>query len=407
MAFTVRRITAAERLTFRRLLGLAFSYDPDAEGEEAFNALFELDRSVCAFDGESMVGTAGAFSLAMAVPGGTVPAAGTTMVTVLATHRRRGALRAMMRAHLDEARGRGDLVAGLWASESAVYGRFGYGPAAQLIDATLDRRHAGLRDGIDPPGSVRIVDAGEAFGIMPEVYEKARPARPGMFARRQAWWQHRILRDPESARKGASAFRYAVYEEEGSPRGYVRYRAKEEWDDDGFPRGRVWVVELQALDLAASAALWRYLTGIDLVRMIGYWNLPVDDPLPWLLADPRRLTRRMSDSLWIRLVDIAGALAARRYSSNERLVVEVIDEFCPWNQGRYELEAREGESRCAEVRTSPELRLPVASLGAVYLGGHSFRELASAGLVDGSVDAVAKADRLFSWFPAPWCPEIF
>ncbi len=408
MTFTVRPITADELPTFRRLLGLAFAFDPDEEGAEAFEAVFELDRSVCAFEGAAMVGTAGAFSLDLTVPGGgTVPTAGTTMVTVLATHRRQGALRAMLRAHLSEARRHGDVLAGLWASESNIYGRFGYGAAAYRVNAVLERKHAALRAGIDAPGSVRLIDADEASVLLPEAYDRARLQRPGTFARRQAWWRNRVLRDPESERAGASSYRYSVYEEEGSVRGYVRYRAKSGWDDDGFPKGEIQIAELQCFDLNASIGLWRYVTGIDLVRSIGYWNLPVDDPLPWLLADPRRLTRRVSDSLWLRLVDVPRALAGRRYSSDGNLLIEVVDEFCPENSGTYALEVHDGRGQCRAVRAVPELRLPTASLAAAYLGGNPIPVLAAAGLVDGTGAALRKAELMFSWHPAPWCQEIF
>ena len=407
MTFSIRAITEEERPDFRQMMGLVFNFDPTDEGVESFNAILETERTICAFDGEKMIGTAGAFSLDMTVPGGSLPTAGTTMVTVLSTHRRRGALRRMMRAHLDEAREHGDVLAGLWASESSIYGPFGFGPAAMMISAEIDRRHAAFAGPPLGSGRVRLVELDEAKRLLPIVYEQARLARPGMYARSAVWWEHSTMRDPENRRGGATSYRYAVYEEDSAPRGYVQYRAKEEWDDDGFPNGEVRVSDLQAVDLAASDAIWRYVSSIDLIRKISHWNLPIDDPLLWLLAEPRRLTRRISDSLWICLIDIPAALAGRRYAREGRLTIGVRDDFSPENTGTYRLETSGPEADCTPTTTDPDLQLTAADLGSIYMGGIRLRELALAGRIEGSAEAIAQADAMFQWHPAPWCPEVF
>ena len=407
MTFSVRAITEDERPEFRRLMGLAFGFDPTDEGTESFNAILETERTVCAFEGTQMIGTAAAFSLDMTVPGGVLPVAGTTMVSVLATHRRRGVLRQMMRAHLDEAREHGDVLAGLWASESSIYERFGFGSAATKLAVEIDRRHAALRGDPRGSGTVRLVDLDEAKRLLPEVFEQTRRGRPGIIDRSDTDWQHGVFRDPENRRDGATAYRYAIYEEAGVPRGYVQYRGKEQWDDDGFPNGEVRVTELQALDLGAADGLWRYIASIDLVRKIGYWNLPVDDPLPWMLIDPRRLTRRISDSLWMCPIDIPAALAGRRYSGEGRLVLEIHDEFNSWNNGTYLLETDGYESNCERTAAAPQVRLSASDLGAIYLGGTRPLTLASAGRVEGSLIDLQRADAMFSWYPAPWCQEVF
>jgi predicted acetyltransferase len=407
MTFTIRPITEEERPEFRLVMGLVFNFEPTEEGEKAFNSILEVDRTICAFDGDRLVGTAGAFSFDMTVPGGVLPVAGTTMVTVLATHRRRGALRQMMRAHLDEARNHGDALAGLWASESSIYSRFGFGPAADLVDVEIDRRHTTFRSPPLGTGAVRLVEAEEAKQLLPVVYEQTRLQRPGMYARSEVWWEHSTLRDPEQNRHGATSYRYAVYEEAGEPRGYVQYRAKEEWSNDGFPEGEIRVTDLQAIDLAATDALWRYVVSVDLVKTIGYWNLPSDDPLPWLLSEPRRLTGRVSDSLWICPIDIPMALEGRHYSQPGRLVLEVRDDFNTWNNGSFLLETTGTETKCSATTAEPDVRLTAADLGSIYLGGIAMRTLAAAGRVEGSTEALAEADAMFTWHPAPWCPEVF
>lgn len=407
MTVTVRPITEAERPEFRRLLGLAFGFDLADEELESFNEILETERTVCTFDGEQMVGTAGAFSLEMTVPGGVLPVAGTTMVSVLATHRRQSVLRRMMRAHFDEVRKRGDVLAALWASESSIYGRFGYGPAASLVDAEIDRRHAGLSGPPRGSGTVRLVDVDEAKQLLPTVFEQTRRVRPGMFRRSASWWEHRVFHDPESQRRDATRYRYAIYEENGIARGYVQYRAEEQWDANGLPNGEVRIFDLQAVDLSAADSLWRYVSSIDLIRRINYWNLPADDPLLWLLNDPRRLSRRVSDSLWVALIDIPAALAARRYCREGRLVIEVRDEFDGQNSGRYVLDTTGESAVCSRDTSAPDLSMAASDLGAIYMGGVRLLDLVAAGRAQGSPGALRRADAMFSWHPAPWCQEIF
>jgi predicted acetyltransferase len=407
MTFAVRPITEDERAQFRRLMELAFGFEFTDEDAKSFNAILEIERAIGAFDGNQMIGTAGAFSLEMTVPGGVAPVAGTTMVSVLATHRRRGALRQMMRAHLDEARGHGDVLAALWASESSIYERFGFGSAVTMVDAEIDSRYAALRGPPKGSGSVRLVEVAEAKRLLPIVFQQTRHLRPGIFDRSEVWWEQRVFRDPEKRRRGATSYRYAVYEENGPPRGFVQYRAKEDWDDDDLPTGEVRISDLQAIDLAAADSLWRYISSIDLIRQISYWNLPIDEPLPWLLKDPRRLIRRISDSLWVCPIDIPAALAARKYPRSGRLVIGVHDDFNTWNTGTYLLEAEGDEVTCTATTTAPEVRFTASDLGAIYLGGVRLLTLAAAGRVEGSPEDVRRADALFSWHPAPWCQEVF
>jgi predicted acetyltransferase len=407
MTFTIRAITEGERPEFRRLMGMAFNFDPTDDGVEPFNAILETERTICAFDGAQMVGTAGAFSLDMTVPGGVLPVAGTTMVAVLATHRRRGALRQMMRAHLDEAREHGDVLAGLWAAESSIYGRFGFGAAATMVDAEIDRRHASFPGPPLGSGAVRLVELDEAKQLLPTVYEETRLLRPGMYDRSAVWWENSVFRDSESRRGGATSYRYAVYEESGKPRGYVQYRAKAQWDDDDFPNGEVRISDLQAIDLAAADAIWRYVSSIDLIRTIKHWNQPIDDPLVWMLTDPRRLTRRISDSLWMCPIDIPAALAGRRYSQDGRLALEVQDEFSPSNTGTYLLEANGDEAVCTPTTSTADVKITASDLGAIYLGGVRVLDLAAAGRIQGPPEKVRRADAMFSWHPAPWCPQVF
>ena len=406
MDFNIRPARQDEIPALDRALGWGFGSDPVPEEQDHFDAPF-LERTRCVFDGVEMVGTCGAYSLELAVPGGTLETAGTTIVSVRASHRRRGLLRAMMRDHLRDVEERGEPLAALWASESSIYSRFGYGPAADIWRFEVERAHAVFAAPLEAAGRCRQVELPEAEKILPDVYDQLWRDRPGHFARSPIWWEHRHLRDPERERGGASAYRYVIYEEEERPRGYLQYRVKQNYDPAGLPRSVLRVMHLEGLDAAARGALWLHAFEVDLIEKVLAWNQPADCELPWLLADRRRAVSSPRDALWVRLHDIPAALAGRRYAAEGRVVFGVRDAFWPGNSGSYALETGPDGAACRRTSEDPEIQLDTCDLGSVYLGGHRLRTLARAGRVEGSQLALERADAMLGWDPAPWCPEIF
>jgi predicted acetyltransferase len=253
---------------------------------------------------------------------------------------------------------------------------------------------------------VGLLEREAALAAFPEVYERVRPGSPGFLARNEAWWDDRF-RDFEFDREGASAYFYAVHESEGSLDAYAVYRVKGDWDES-VPRSTLSVEELIAATPQAYADMWRYCFDVDLIHRVKAWNRPEDEPLYHLLAEPRRLNLRMRDGVWARLVDVPHALAQRRYATEGHVVFEVHDEFCPWNDGRYALDGGPGGAECSATREEPDILLSATELGATYLGGTGFRRLARAGrLVEGRGGGLERADALFAWDPAPWCPQQF
>jgi predicted acetyltransferase len=407
MTWTIRPATRDEVPLVERALSRAFGGDPSPDDGPHFEAMLELDRTRCAFEGDELIGTLGVLTLELAVPGASVGTAGTTMITVRPTHRRRGLLRTLMREHLQEIRERGEPLAALWASESSIYSRFGYGPAADLCEFEVECAHSRFAAPVDAPGRCRTVEPDEAAKLLPEVYESVWRGRPGAFARSSAWWEHRCLRDPPGQRGGATGYRFAVYEEGERPRGYVQYRIRARSRPSGLPDSDLRVVELFGADPAARAALWRFALDVDLNRRLHAWNQPADCELPWLLADRRRAVCSLRDSLWVRVLDVPAALAARSYASQGSLVLEVHDSFEPASGGRFRLEVGPDGATCETTSATAEIALDASDLGAAYLGGRSLRALARAGRVQGSAEALAQADRMFAWDPAAWCPEVF
>ncbi len=409
MAITYRRLTEEDWDEWVVGNARGFLEDTEAASTEAdpIRPHFDFDRSLAAFDGGEMVGKTHAIPFSMSVPGGDLPTAGVTAVTVSPTHRRRGILTELTRRQLADIHARGEALAALWASESLIYGRFGYGMAAQSDRISIDRRHTGFLAGVpDAPGEVRFAAPEDALERWPALYDRLRESRPGMMTRFPYLWRGFVIPRTEKPEGGFTRRLYVEYAGSEGPEGYAIYAVKPGWRDD-VPRGTLRVHELVALNPVAEAALWRYLFGVDLIGTIEADNRPPDDPLVWMLADPRQLGRIPRDSLWVRILDVAKALEGRDYLADGRLVLEVTDDFGPWAAGCFDLTIESGKAACCPSDASPDLTLGADALAAVYLGGASPSVLARAGRVEGSPDALRLADALFRWHTAPWCIAEF
>ena len=371
----------------------------DEDWERERQAL-PASRALAAFDRGKPVALAGAYTFDLTIPGGQLPCAGVTWVGVVPTHRRRGILRDLMQRQLEDVQAWREPIAALWASEAAIYGRFGYGQAASSAHARSNPARFALRT--PASGSVRLVDADEALQSFPPVYERLRAERPGMLTRDERWWKEHRLADSERLRRGASLKFYAAVEVEGVVEGYAYYRVKDEWQD-GFAKGQVRVIEALATSVEAERTLWSFLHGIDLVTLVEVYIFDPASSLPLLVRDPRALGLRVGDGLWLRLVDVDAALRARSYRPGESIVLELRDELLPSNAGRY----RVGDD-AGRTDDTADLALDVADLASAYLGGFDFHRLARAGLVEERRDGAAEAATLlFRTELPPFCPEVF
>lgn len=407
MTISYRPITDDEVTEFFQAQSRGFSRDLNLANVERAARIRNLARSTAAFDGERIVGTAGIWEFEMTVPGASLPCAGVTWVSVSPTHRRRGILTAMMRRQLDEIREHGEAIAALWASEAPIYGRFGYGLAAEDTEIRIERTRTALRHVVQWAGSCRFVTRDEALACWPAVYEEARRVTPGMISRSQAWWEVRHFPLVEQPVPGMSGSFRVQYEEQGQVRGYVRYRVKEGYELSSSS-AELLVVELVAATDAAYSALWSFVFGVDLIQSIRCDFARVDEPLLHMLEDPRRLIRRTADTIFIRIIDVERALSSRRYAMESELTFALTDAFCPWNDGTYRLVGGPNGAECRRAKgETPDLELDAETLGAVYLGGMRFQALARAGRVRGSEEALRRADLMFAWDPMPWIPEIF
>lgn len=367
---------------------------------------WDRTRGVEAADGELVaVHSSYPFSR-FPVPGARTAVSGLTWVGVHPGHRRRGLLRAMIDEHFRRSLARGEAVSALFAAEAPIYGRFGYGLAANELRLTVPRGVA-LRE---VPGAdavrVRLERLGDAHDdVLHRVH--AHVDRPGWATRETAELRAAFMSDPEHGRDGAESLRVALAEVDGEVRGYALFRRKSHWDVPG-PRGVVRVREVVAPDPAVARALWGVLLDLDLMARVETWLMPVDDPLLHLLVDPRAAEPRLADNVWVRLLDVPRALEARRYAAPVDVVLEVADALLPANAGRWRLAGGPDGAAVVPTDAEPDLRLDVRSLGSAYLGGVGLTALAGAGLVtELRPGTLAAASTAFAWPVAPVCGWVF
>lgn len=389
----LRGITEDELERYIKAVEVGFGHHGTEAEVSGWSSLTEVPRALAVFDGDDIVGTAGAFSLEVTVPGGQqVNAAGVTAVTVRPTHHRRGLLREMMAKLFDHAREREEPLAVLTASESHIYGRFGYGVASfgQLFKVATDR--SAFRQAPNVGGRFRIVDDKTSRSTFPQLHDAVRRQRPGDINRTEAWWDLAAV-DAEVMREGKKQAFHVLHEDaSGNPDGFARYRYDGKWVD-GNPAKTVEVEEVVALDRDVELALWRFLFDLDLVAEVS-GGAPLDSPLRWALLEPRRFAvKGVFDGLWVRILDVPAALSARSYSAAGEVVLAVAGE------GSFRLVAGEdGLGACKPVggTTPADVTLGLEELGSMYLGAVRATTLWGADRAHGETRALRLLDAMFA-----------
>ncbi|AUY52367.1 GNAT family N-acetyltransferase [Streptomyces sp. CB01881] len=397
--------------TLHTAFGL-FPETPNEDGGGVWWSAYEMERNLLAVTADGRpVGTAGAYSFELTLPGAVlVPVSGVTAVGVLPSHRRQGVLTAMMRHQLTALRARGECLSVLLASEALIYRRFGYGPATYTARLTVPRHRAApalprARTAAGAPapgphtGSIEVLRRTECGGILEEVYDRYRRAQPGALSRPHRWWALGAGQPPISP-----APRYIALhrDADGVPDGYAGYTLGE------AGAGTLTVDETIAVDDAVHTALARFLLEHDLVTQVVFKHAPTGHPLRWQFEDFRAgEVTGDTDWLWLRLLDVPRALAARGWSTDGELVLDVDDPFLG-EHGRYLLTVRDGKADCAPTDREPDLSLDISDLGSVYLGGTTPSTLVRAGHIRAHHPGAATlADTLFRAERPPHCLHWF
>ncbi|MDD4867420.1 MAG: GNAT family N-acetyltransferase [Mycobacterium sp.] len=392
-------LIAAANVFRTSMVGLPPLPDPQA-GQIA--KLLETGRTLGAFVDGQLVGTADAASSGLTLPGGTIVAhAAVTHIGVLPSFTRKGIATDLIRRQLRDIAARGEVVATLRASEATIYERYGYGVASAFQSVEVETARAALRRDVGMGGSVRLLNAAEAWEALPRIYADNRPSRPGTLDRPAVWWQGLRVRTESTA----GPWYVAVHGEPGAETGFARYRPVDT-DKWLMSQQRTVVVEdFFAPGTEAHVGLLRFLLGLDLVDRVVFWSLPLDDPLPWLLVDRRAMrVTAVHDETWLRVVDAREALAERRCDGRGTVTIAVNDPLLPGNSGGFAISGDGAEPTGRHA----QLHVGVAGLAAVLLGGASWRSLAVAGLVRADDPAaLVVADGLFAVPDAPYAGFFF
>lgn len=382
---------------------------PSPERRALDERLRDRGRELVAVDDGRVVAGCFAYDVRLTVPGGAdLPVAGLAGVGVDPTRTGRGLLRRLMAAHLDDARNRGEAGSILLASESGLYRRFGYGWATSMAVYEATSRSAGLRQPVVDSGALELVaDRASARGLAAEVYAELGRRVAGTVSRSDAWWD--VVFGAEAGWLGGGPQLSVVHRDgDGRPDGYLLYTVKPGPADGHWtPEATVRVRELVGLDLTAQLALWDHCTRVPLTRRVRWEPAPVDTPIRWHLADPRQLrTVAAHDLLWLRVLDVAAVLQARRYDVEGRVSFQLVAPEDPLLAGAWTLDASGGG---AVVRRGgdPAVVLGLPELGSAVLGGVGIGELAAAGQVLGEAGDVALLARLLATPTRPFCLSKF
>ena len=401
--FPISAVPADERDAYVRAVSLGFGSTPDDATIAHYAARPSRER-LAARAGDRIVGTTATLDMTLRLPhAAIVPCAGVTAVTVQPTHRRRGILSALMRQQIDGLHAGGDAWAALYASEAAIYGRYGFGVASRSRSYRIDGPWKRLAEPVAPADDIEWLDEAQARERVPALHRAVQRAVPGMLHEGDETWRWELGWDPPGSRAGASARQIVAI----GDRAWAAYRTKQAWRGT-VPDGTLRVEDCMASDAQALRQLWAFLLGIDLVEHVTAGLLPLDDPLPWWLAERHRLRVTEDEPCYVRLVDVGAALSQRGTAAAGAVVLDVRDAFCPWNQRCWLLEGDGAALRCAPTDAPADVTLDVRELASLSLGGASASELARAALVDEHhPGALRRLDALLAAERPPWNSFIF
>jgi predicted acetyltransferase len=412
VSFELRTLKAEELVEWVEVMHIAFHSNWSAQEEAAHRLdvyLQNLDRSYAMFEQQPgtrgrVVGTYESFTTDLSLPGGNcVKANGISSISVLPTHHRRGLLTRMITHDLHAARERGEVASVLIAAEYPIYGRFGFGPATQRAAYELNLSRTQFTR--NSSGSVTLKQPREIRGPARQIFERFRQQHPGQIGRLEGTWDGRLDLVPRPWRDDKSILRCALYSNPaGEEEGYLLYRV--DWDNHA---STLHVEDLITLTDDAYIGLWRFAGELDLLNEISAPMRRVDEPLPFLLTDPRKALRQVSreDFLWVRMMDVPAFLEARRYAADGKIVLQVHDPL-DIAHGTFALEGGPDGATCQQTTTSPDITLTMRALGAMSLGGVAGSTLRINGEVEEHTrNSLTTLERMFQWARAPWCSTFF
>ena len=404
MATEIRPATQEEMFGLGEIVAYVYA---GSFGDEADNVAVQTIRpewTLCAFVDGVLASSFATLPMTMTTGGRTVDMGGVTAVGTLPEYRRRGLVRRIMTQALSDMRDRGQAVSGLWASQAAIYQRYGYSMVSHLRHYDLDIVDLRFFDGVAGTSEVQRVSADESFDVLQDLHTRFITPRVGYIARRRGTWRYNVLA-PDAA---DGPLHIGLCREDGVATGYVAYTVRSGKGDHPGRSQHLKIRDMVALTGNATRSLWQFIASHDLVGRVTWESAPVDDPAPELMVEPRMLRAVDHEGLWLRIVDLAAALPARGYHSEGVLEFTVPeDELAPRNAGSFRLEVANGFAVIRRIDSEPSLVLPIKTLASLYTGFRSASELGAAGLVTGTPADLAAADAIFRTPHRPHCPDNF
>ena len=390
-------------------IGLMTSYVyGGAFGDGEDNITTQNNRAewtLCAFDGEKLVASYGAIPFTMRANGRAMAMAGVTIVGTLPEYRRQGLLRRIVEQSFRDMKDRGQTVAALWASQAAIYQRYGYSLCSVQRRYEADTVDLNLLKEADAGYEVRRASATEALPTLKALYRSFIADRSLYLHRGTPLWQANVLGD----RPGEGPAHIAICRNgHGEPLGYVVYTLRDSKVDHPARGQEIRIRDLVWLDIDACRALWAFIGRHDLVGRVLWANAPADDPAWELFAEPRMLRAQDHEGVYFRIVDVAGALGERGYSADGEIVIGVgPDRESPWNQGNWHLQIENGEASVSATTQAADVQFSIKSLSSAFSGFRRVGQLATWGMAGGNADAIRRADALFATHHAPHSPDHF
>jgi predicted acetyltransferase len=348
--FEIRPATPAEMGQLGELTSYVYGGSfGDGEDNTAASAN-RPEWTLCAFDGAKMVASYGAIPFTMRANGKAMAMAGVTVVGTLPEYRRRGLVRRITERSFENMRDNGQTAAALWASQAAIYQRYGYSLCSTQRRYELDSVDANLLVQADAGYRVARTPMAQAFDTVKDLYRQFVSDRMLYLHRSSVIWQANAMADNEADGPVHIALCTGHDDE---PRGYVIYTLRSDQVDHPARAQEIVVRDLVWLDIDACRALWEFLSRHDLVGRIVWAIAPSDDPALELFSEPRMLRSRDTEGVYFRLIDVPGALAARGYDCDGEITIGVeADRESPWNNGAWRLTVSGGEAQVASRAAS-------------------------------------------------------
>ena len=405
MGIEIRPATPEEFGQLGELTSYAYAGQFGDGPDNTVTASNRPEWSLCAFDGPRLVSTYSTIPFTMRANGNAVPMGGVSTVGTLPEYRRRGLMSRITLQAFADMRERGQGVAALWASQAAIYQRYGYGMVTVMRNYQVDITDIDFHDGDGGTSEVERLGIATGYDLVKQVYIGFIAHRMCYLHRGRPLWHNNAFEDIDAEGPVHIAL---SRDGDGAPDGYMVYTLRHDRHDHPSRSQEIRIRDLAWLTPGAYRSLWSFVKRHDLVGSVRWNNAPADDPALEFFLEPRLLNARDDEGMWLRIVDVPMALAGRGWDADGELTLGIAeDRIAPWNVGTWRLGVSGGTAEAGPAGGDADIVLPVKALALLYAGRRSARELAALGMLEGGPDALRRADALFATRHAPHCPDRF